>query len=361
MTIISSTNHATRRDIDRPSRGLLKVATLFMGAMIMTQTAFAQDVAHDSHLDPQVRAFLAPLNKDPSPFWELPQPKPQEILTSLQNQTPVDTSGVTTIEKTITQNGLQVKLYIMKPEKMNGTPGVLLFIHGGVWIVGNFDNHKRLLRDLVVGSGQVGVFVEYTPLPAAKFPTQLEESYAALDWVAAHASDFGADGRRIAVAGNSVGGNMAAALTLMAKDRNGPKIRYQVLFIPATDASVDTQSYLTYGKDRFLARAFMKYGWDLYAPDAKTRDNPYVSPLRANLSELKGLPAALVITAENDPLRDEGEAYARKLKEAGTDVAAVRFNGTIHDFVLLNGLRNLPSTQAAIRLASENIRDHLQQ
>lgn len=161
-----------------------------------------------------MRAFLAELNKDPSPFWELPQPKPQEILTALQNKTPVDMSGVTTVEKTVSQDGRTVKLYIMTPQKVTGTPGVLLFIHGGVWIVGNFQNHQRLLRDLVVGSGQIGVFVEYTPLPEAKYPTQLEESYAALEWVAQHAGDFGADGNRIAVAGNSVGGNMAAALTL---------------------------------------------------------------------------------------------------------------------------------------------------
>ena len=331
----------------------------------MTQPAFAAtdavapNFATDPNLDPQVRAFLAPLNANPSPFWELPQPQPQDILTGLQNQTPVDMSGVSTTEKTIDQGGRQVKLYIMKPDHVTGQPGVLLFIHGGVWIAGNFQNHQRLLRDLVVGSGQIGVFVEYTPLPAAKFPTQLDESYAALEWVAAHAGEFGADGSRIAVAGNSVGGDMTAALTLMAKDRNGPKISYQVLLIPATDASVDSASYLAYGKDRFLGRDFMKYGWDLYAPDAATRDNPYVSPLRASVEKLKGLPAALVITAENDPLRDEGEAYARKLANAGVSVVAVRYDGTIHDFVLLNGLRSLPSTEAAIRQASEGIRAHL--
>jgi acetyl esterase len=181
----------------------------------------------------------------------------------------------------------------------------------------------------VVGSGQVGVFVEYTPLPEAVFPTQLEESYAALKWVAAHAGEFGADGTRIAVAGNSVGANMTAALTLMAKDRKGPKITYQVLFIPATDASVDTDSYHEFGTGRFLARAFMKYGWDLYAPDEKTRNNPYVSPLRASNEELQGLPPALVITAENDPLRDEGKAYAHKLMDAGVAVAATRYDGMI--------------------------------
>jgi acetyl esterase/lipase len=329
--------------------------------MIMTEPAFAQDVATDPHLDPAVRAYLVEVNKNPSPtpLWELPQPQPQDAITGLQNKTPVDMSGVTISERTITQNGVSVKLFIMKPEHVAGTPGVVFFIHGGVWIVGNFANHQRLLRDMVVESGQIGVFVEYTPLPKAKFPTQLDESYAALEWVAAHAGELGADGSRIAVAGNSVGGNMAAALTLMAKDRKGPKIAYQVLLIPATDASVDTDSYKQFANDRFLARAFMKYGWDLYAPDAKTRDNPYVSPLRASLDAMKGLPPALVITAENDPLRDEGEAYARKLKEAGVVVTAVRYNGTIHDFVLLNGLRQVPSTEAALQQIGEGIRQHI--
>ena len=161
------------------------------------------------------------------------------------------------------------------------------------------------------------------------------------------------------MAGNSVGGNMTAALALMAKDRNGPKISYQVLLIPATDASVDTGSYREYGTGRFLARAFMKYGWDLYAPDARTRNNPYVSPLRAGADRLAGLPPALVITAENDPLRDEGEAYARKLKDAGVRVDAVRYNGTIHDFVLLNALRHEPSTEAALEQVTEGLRRHL--
>jgi acetyl esterase/lipase len=340
-------------------RHALIATACLLGATAMSHAFAATDVATDPHLDPQVRSFLVQIDKDPSPFWTLPQPRPQEILTGLQSQTPVDMSGVTTTEKTIVQDGRTVKLYVMKPEHAKGKPGVLLFIHGGVWIVGNFQNHQRLLRDLVVESGQVGVFVEYTPLPQAKFPTQLEESYAALKWVSEHAGEFGADGSRIAVAGNSVGGDMTAALALMAKDRSGPKISYQVLLIPATDASVDTESYHTYGQDRFLARDFMKYGWDLYAPDAKTRDNPYVSPLRASAEQLKGLPPALVITAENDPLRDEGEAYARKLKEAGVEVAAARYNGTIHDFVLLNALRHVPSTEAAIRQASEGIREHL--
>ena len=190
--------------------------------MIQATTA-TPDAAADMRIDPQIRSFLAKINKDSTPFWELPQPKPQEILTGLQSQATVDMSGVTKIEKTIFQDGRTVKLYIMKPENVTGTPGILLFIHGGVWIVGNFQNHQRLLRDLVVGSGQIGVFVEYTPLPEAKFPTQLEECFAVLKWVAEHAGEFGADGTRIAIAGNSVGGNMTAALSLMARIVVDPK------------------------------------------------------------------------------------------------------------------------------------------
>ncbi|UFW48213.1 MULTISPECIES: alpha/beta hydrolase [Bradyrhizobium] len=342
-------------------RRTLLFSAILLGVTVMTQTtqAATPDPATDPRIAPQVRAFLKEINKDSSPFWELPQPKPQDILTGLQNKTPVDMSGVRTTEQTITQDGQTVKIYIMKPEQISGKPGVLLFIHGGVWIVGNFQNHQRLLRDLVVGSGQIGVFVEYTSLPEARFPTQLNQSYAVLKWVASHAEEFGADGSRIAVAGNSVGGNMTAALTLMARDRGGPKISHQVLMIPATDASVDTQSYHEFGTGRFLARAFMKYGWDLYAPDAASRDNPYVSPLRASLEQLRGLPPALVITSENDPLRDEGEAYARKLKEAGVSVIATRYNGMIHDFVLLNGILTDPEPEAAIRQMSAEIKAHL--
>jgi len=327
-----------------------KLAMLVTGMALSTPPAVAApNPSTDPNIDPHVRAFLTELNKDTSPFWELPQPKPQDILTALQNKTPVDMSGVTTVEKTINEDGWAVKLYIMTPERTAGKPGVLFFIHGGVWIVGNFQNHQRLLRDLVVGSGQIGVFIEYTPLPAAKYPTQVEENFAALKWIAAHAGEFGADGSRIAVAGNSVGGNMTAALTLMAKDRNGPKIAYQVLFVPATDASVDTASYHEFGDGRFLTRAFMKYGWDLYASDEKTRDNPYVSPLRAGNDELRGLPPALVITAENDPLRDEGEAYARGLRESGVPVETVRARGHVHGSIYssMRSARRYRRTMAA--------------
>ena len=339
----------------------ISISAILIGAAIaMTQAAAAApNPATDPQIDPKIRSFLAELNKDSSPFWEKPGPEVRAVLTGLQARTPVDLSGVAISEKTISENGQSVKLYIMKPDKVEGTPPVLLFIHGGVWIAGDFENHKRLVRDLVVGSGAAAVFVEYTPIPDAVFPTQVEQNYTAAKWIAKNGAEIGVDGGRMAVAGNSVGGDMSAALTLMAKDRGGPSIRLQVLLIPATDTNFETGSYRNFDTGRFLARAFMQFGWNIYAPDEKARKNPYAAPLQASIDQLRGLPRALVITAENDPLRDEGEAYARKLKEAGVAVTATRYNGMIHDFVLLNAIHDLPGTQAALQQASEAIRDAL--
>jgi acetyl esterase len=335
--------------------------TILAGAMIaMTRTVFTSpDAATDPHIDPRIRSFLAEVNRDNSPYWEKPGPEVRATLTGLQAKTPVDMSGVTITERSISANGRPVKLYIVKPANVTGKPPVILFIHGGVWIAGNFENHSRLVRDLVVGSGAVAVFPEYTPIPDAVYPTQIEENYAAAAWVAEHGADIGVDGTRIALAGNSVGGNMTAVVAMMAKDRGGPTISFQVLLIPATDTNFDTESYRQFATGRFLARAFMQFGWNIYAPDAKTRTERYAAPLQASIDQLRGLPPALVITAENDPLRDEGEAYARKLMEADVDVTAIRYNGMIHDFVLLNGIRDVPGVQAALRQVSADIRDHL--
>ncbi|WFU91341.1 alpha/beta hydrolase (plasmid) [Rhizobium sp. CC1099] len=322
-------------------------------------TPATPDVAKDPDLAPAVRDFLVKLNKNASPFWELPQPKPQDILTQIQDQTPVDMAGVTTTEVPITIDGREVNLFVMKPINPAPNPGVILFLHGGVWIVGNFENHKRLLRDIVVQSGQPAVFLQYTTLPEARYPVQIDQAYATLDWVTKHVSEIGGDPSRIAVVGNSVGGDMTAALSLMAKDKKGPKISYQVLLWPATDASVDTCSYLEYANDRFLSRDFMKYGWERYAPTEAERNNPYVSPLRASLDHLKDLPPALVITDQNDVLRDEGEAYGRRLQDAGVPTVSTRYEGTIHDFGLLNALADLPTTKTMISEVANGIREHI--
>ena len=317
------------------------------------------DPAQDPTIDRRSRAFLAEANKDSSPFWELPGDEPRNIVTRLQGQTQVDLSGITVDETRITAGGREITLYIVRPEAATGITPAFMFYHGAVWIAGNFENHKRLVRDLVVGSQAAAIFTEYTPVPEAQFPVQINQAYESAVWTAEHGDDLGVDSDKLAVAGNSVGGNMAAAVTLMAHDRGGPNIVFQALLWPALDTDLDTASYREYGKGRFLPRAFMQYGWDHYAPDAETRNHRYVAPLKATTEQLRGLPPTLIQTAENDVLRDEGEAYARKLDEAGVDVVSVRYNGAIHDFALLNALRNDPPTGAALRQASYEIAGHL--
>ncbi len=337
--------------------------TLLSGAIItVSAVAFAQEVpdaATDPRINHEVRTFLAELNQDSRPFWTLPGPQVRATLSRLQDKTRVDMSGVTITEKLIAEDGREVKLYIVRPQVAESKPPVLLFIHGGVWIAGDFDNHKRFVRDLAVGSGALVVFPEYTPIPDAVFPTQIEECYAALKWTADHGGDLEADASRLAIAGNSVGGNMSAAVAMLAKERGGPKLRLQILFWPATDASVDTKSYHDFATGRFLSRDFMKFGWDIYAPNPAQRADPHVSPLRATLAQLRELPPALVQTEENDPLRDEGEAYAHKLDEAGVTVVATRYVGQIHDFGILNAVRHVPSTQAALREATDTLKQYL--
>ena len=313
------------------------------------------DPAEDPAIDRRTRAFLKELNKDSSPFWELPGDEPRSVVTKLQSQTPVECSGVEIDQRPIAVNGRTIALYAVRPEGVAGTLPVFMFFHGAVWIAGNFENHKRLVRDLVVGSQAVGVFPEYTPVPEARFPVQIEQAYAAAVWVSENGAELGVDGTKLAVTGNSVGGNMAAAVTLMARDRGAPAIVYQQLLWPALSADLDTASYRAYGEGRFLPKAFMQYGWDHYAPDAETREHRYAAPLKATIDQLRGLPPTLIQTAENDVLRDEGEAYARKLDEAGVDVVNVRYNGAIHDFALLNALREVPTTDAALRQAAADL------
>jgi acetyl esterase len=317
------------------------------------------DPARDPAIDRRSRAFLRELNEDSSPFWELPGDEPRKTVTALQNQTSVDLSGVEIDERQIPVGGRRITLYIMRPASANATVPVFMFNHDAVWIAGNFENHKRLVRDLVVGSQAAAVFVEYTPVPDARFPVQINEAYESAVWVTTHGDDIGVDSSRIAVSGNSVGGNMAAAVTLMAHDQGGANIVFQQLLWPALDTDFDTDSYRAYGQGRFLPRAFMEYGWDHYAPDPETRRHRYAAPLQATMEQLRGLPPTFIQTAENDVLRDEGEAYARKLDEAGVDVTCVRYNGAIHDFALLNALRDVPSTDAALRQAAAEIAHHL--
>ncbi|MFF1284809.1 alpha/beta hydrolase [Streptomyces sp. NPDC058299] len=252
-----------------------------------------------------------------------------------------------------------VRTRVVRPAGVTGTLPVILYIHGAGWVFGNAHTHDRLVRELAVGARAAVVFPEYDLSPEARYPVAIEQNFTVARWIVEQGADHGLDAARIAVAGDSVGGNMAAALTLMAKERGGVPLVQQVLFYPVTDAGFDTPSYHQFATGYFLRRDGMQWFWDQYTTDAAERARITASPLRATTEQLTGLPPALVITGEADVLRDEGEAYADKLREAGVAVTAVRFQGIIHDFVMLNALRGTHAATAAIDLAVHTLRTAL--
>ena len=241
-----------------------------------------------------------------------------------------------------------VSLRIVRPQGATGPLPVILYTHGAGWVFGDAHTHDRLVRDLAVGTGAAVVFTEYDRSPEARYPHALEQVWAAARWIVADGASEGLDATRIAVAGDSVGGNMTTALTLLAKERGGVDLAAQVLFYPVTDASFDTASYLEFSEGYFLSREGMKWFWDQYTTSDEDRAQITASPLRASLEQLAGLPQALVITAEADVLRDEGEAYAAHLRAAGVPVTAVRYQGIVHDFVMVNSLHDTHAAKAAV-------------
>ncbi|MGN7800349.1 alpha/beta hydrolase [Leifsonia sp. 22587] len=265
-------------------------------------------------------------------------------------------------EKWITVTGGptgSVPVRIVRPKGATGTLPVVVYTHGAGWVFGDAHTHDRLVRDLAIGTGAAVVFPEYTRSPEAKYPVANEQAYAAAKWAVEHGSDENLDGSNIVIAGDSVGGNMAIALTLMAKQRGDVTFKAQVLFYPVTDARFDDGSYDEFADGYWLTRDAMKWYWDQYTSTQEERDEITVSPLRATLDDVKGLPPALVINAECDVLRDEGEAYASKLRAAGVDVTGVRYEGIIHDFVMLNALHDTPQATAAIAQAVSFLKDAL--
>jgi acetyl esterase len=231
-----------------------------------------------------------------------------------------------------------VSVTVVKPITRNGSLPAVVYTHGGGWVLGNFATHERLVRDLTEQTSAAFVFVNYPRSPEARYPLAIEQVYATVQWVARYGAELGLDGSRLAVAGDPPGGNMSAAVTLLAKERGGPEIRYRALLYPVTYAAFDTGSYEQFAKGPWLTSKAMQWFWDAYLPDAAQRSEATASPLQATLEQLRGLPPALVITDEADVLRDEGEAYGRKLRQAGVEVTAVRYEGVFHDFMMLNAL-----------------------
>lgn len=253
----------------------------------------------------------------------------------------------------------EVPVRIVRPAGATGTLPVIVYLHGAGWVFGNAHTHDRLVRELAVRAGAAVVFPEYSLSPEARYPVAIEQNYTVARWVVTEGAGKDLDGARMAVAGDSVGGNMAAALTLMAKERGDVALAFQVLFYPVTDAAFDTESYQRFATGYFLRQDAMRWFWDQYTTDEAQRAEITASPLRASLEQLSGLPAALVITGEADVLRDEGEAYAAKLRRAGVPTTAVRYQGIVHDFVMVNGLHDTFAAKGAIAQAVAFLSDVL--
>lgn len=248
-----------------------------------------------------------------------------------------------------------IPVRIYRPEARAPLPA-MVFFHGGGWVLGDLEMVDAICRILANAAHCVTVSVDYRLAPEHKFPAAPEDCHAATRWVAGNAAALGADPARLAVGGTSAGANLAAAVALMARDRGGPHLGYQVLWYPATDAAMDTQSHRDFASDNyyFLSRADMEWFWGHYLSAERDKANPYCCPAAAK--DLRGLPPALVITAEYDPLRDEGEEYAALLKRAGVSVKCTRYEGVTHGFtgmapILDKGRQSIEEAAAALREA----------
>jgi acetyl esterase/lipase len=301
-------------------------------------------------LEPAAESFVEATSKHPFIF-ELPPTEGRKLLAELQSgeiaEPEIDEEWVT-VEGGPTG---EVNVRIVKPRGATGALPVVLYIHGAGWVFGDAKTHDRLVRELADGIGAAVVFPEYSRSPEAKYPVAIEQNYTVAQWIGNEGAAQGLDAGRFAVAGDSVGGNMTAAATLMAKERGDVQFVAQLLFYPVTDANFDTGSYQQFGEGYYLRRDGMQWFWDQYTTDEDERNEITASPLRASLDQLTGLPPALVITGEADVLRDEGEAYANKLRQASVAVTAVRYQAIVHDFVMLNALRETHAADAAITQA----------
>lgn len=318
------------------------------------------DPSENPKVEHNVRTFLKALNSGGGkPLETLSPADARQVLVDAQKSVTLELAPCDVEERKISQDGIDVTITIVRPAGLKKKGPVFMFFHGGGWILGDFPTHERFVRDLVADSGFTAVFVNYTPSPEAQYPTAINEAYAATKWVAENGDKINVDGKTLALVGNSVGGNMTAVVALMAKDKGGPALKCQILFWPVTHADFETGSYNEYSEGYFLTKAMMVWFWDAYTKDLDQRKEITCSPLLASTGQLKGLPPALIQTAGNDVLRDEGEAYARKLDAAGVEVTAVRYEGLIHDYGLLNPLSQVPAVRVALHQAAEELKKHL--
>ena len=293
------------------------------------------------------------------PFlYELTPDEARAVLDDVQ-AAPIDKLPVEDRWITVPAEVGDVRVRIVRPPHAEGTLPVILYMHGGGWVLGNADTHDRLVRELAVGTGAAVVFVEYDRSPEAHYPVAIEQGYATAQWIVREGAANQLDPDRIAIAGDSVGGGMTAALALMAHERGDVRFVHQSMYYPVTDAAMDTGSFEQFAEGYFLTAKAMAWFWDAYLPDVERRSEPFASPLRASDEQLAGLPPAFLIVDEADVLRDEGEAYAAHLRAAGVPVTTVRYDGITHDFMMLNPLSATHATRAAVSQAISVLREAL--
>jgi acetyl esterase len=325
-------------------------------AVLATATALAIAPASAQQLEPVTQAFVDSLTGPP--LYTLTPDAARAVLSGVQNSVKVSLPDVASEDLVLNvgPDG-RTNIRVVRPANAQGPLPAVIYIHGGGWVLGDKETHDRLVRELAVGANAIIIFVSYDRSPESRYPAAIEQSYAVAKYVAEHADEFGADSSRLAVAGDSVGGNMAAVVALMAKEGKGPSILAQLLFYPVTDASMSSASYREFAEGPWLTSKAMSWFWDQYLPDVSKRSEIHASPLNASIEQLRGLPQTLLIVDENDVLRDEGEAYGRKLAQSGVKVTSLRYNGTIHDFMLLNPIAETPAVRAAVDQASRYLRD----
>jgi acetyl esterase len=310
-------------------------------------------------LEPASQAFVE-ATANPPFLYELTPDEARKVLDDVQ-AAPIDKLPVDERWITVPADVGDVQVRIVRPQGIEGTLPVILYMHGAGWMLGNAGTHDRLVRELAVGAGAALAFVEYDRTPEARYPVQIEQGYATARWITREGAANGLDPQRMAIAGDSVGGNMTAAITLMAADRGDVRFVHQSMYYPVTDAAMDTGSFEQFAEGYFLTAKGMAWFWDAYAPDVERRSEPYASPLRASDEQLADLPPALVIVDEADVLRDEGEAYAARLRACGVPVTTVRYDGITHDFMMLNPLSDTHATRAAVAQAITVLRQTLHQ
>ena len=305
-------------------------------------------------LEPAAQEIADATSKPPF-LYELDYPAARKVLDDIQaapiEKLPIDEEWIT-----VPAAVGDARVRLIKPKGAEGILPVIVYMHGGGWVLGNAATHDRLVRELAVGARAALAFVEYPNSPEAHYPVAIEQGYATARWIVREGRSKGLDPSRIAVIGESVGGDMTAALALMAKERGDVQFVHVGMYYPVTDAAMDTESYDEFADGPYLTRKAMEWFWDAYTTDPAERSEITASPNHATVDQLKGLPSTLLLVDEADVLRDEGEAYAAKLRLAGVPVTTVRYDGTVHDFMLLNPLSETKAARAAIAQATGFLR-----